>query len=461
MFGQLTQRLSDTFGRLRGRGRLTEENIGEALREVRVALLEADVALPVVKHFIGRVKERAVGQAVLSSLQPGQAFIKLVHDELVEILGGETAPLDLNAQRPVVVLMAGLQGSGKTTSSGKLARYLIDKEKMKVGLVSCDVYRPAAIEQLKLLAGQVGATWLPSDIKQKPENIAREAKAEAKRQSLDVLIVDTAGRLHIDDAMMAEIKQVHAAAEPHETLFVVDAMTGQDAANTAKAFNQALPLSGIVLTKTDGDARGGAALSVRQVTGCPVKFLGVGEKTDALELFHPDRLASRILDMGDVLSLVEEVQRKVDQKEVEKLAGKLAKGKGFNLEDLRSQMLQMESLGGMESLMGKLPGMGSLPPEALQNVNVNKETGRMVAIINSMTAKERRNPDIIRGSRKRRIASGSGTQIQDVNRLLKQFNQMAKMMKKMRGGGMQRMMKKLKGKMPGGFPPMGGPMGGM
>ena len=455
MFGQLTQRLSETLGRMRGRGRLTEENIREALREVRMALLEADVALPVVKQFIGQVKERAVGREISSSLQPGQMFVKLVHDELVQLLGGTTAPLDLQAARPVVVLMAGLQGSGKTTSSGKLARYLIEKQNQKVGLVSCDVYRPAAIEQLRLLAGQVGAQWLASDVGQKPQAIATQAQAEAKRLGLDVLIIDTAGRLHIDDAMMDEIRAVHGAVQPHETLFVVDAMTGQDAANTARAFHEALPLSGIVLTKTDGDARGGAALSVRQITGCPVKFLGVGEKTEALEIFHPDRLASRILGMGDVLSLVEEVQSKVDRKEAEKLAGKLAKGKGFNLEDLRSQMLQMQAMGGMESLLGKLPGVGALPPEALKNQNVGKETGRMVAIINSMTPKERRNPDLIRGSRKKRIALGSGTQVQDVNRLLKQFQQMSKMMKKMRGGGMARMMRQFKGKMPGGFPPLG------
>ncbi|MCG8463508.1 MAG: signal recognition particle protein [Xanthomonadales bacterium] len=460
MFGQLTQRLSETLGRIRGRGRLTEDNIRGALREVRMALLEADVALPVVKQFISQVKRKAVGLEVNSGLQPGQAFVKLVHDELVELLGGTTAPLDLKAARPVVVLMAGLQGSGKTTSSGKLARFLIEKQNQKVGVVSADVYRPAAIEQLRLLAEQVGAEWIASDVNQKPADIATNAHAEARRLGLDVLIVDTAGRLHIDDAMMGEIKTVHAAVKPHETLFVVDAMTGQDAANTAKAFHEALPLSGIVLTKTDGDARGGAALSVRKITGCPVKFLGVGEKTEALEIFHPDRLASRILGMGDVLSLVEEVQSKVDKKEAEKLANKLAKGKGFDLEDLRSQMLQMENMGGMESMLGKLPGVGALPPDALKNQNISKETGRMVAIINSMTPKERRNPDVIRGSRKKRIAMGSGTQVQDVNRLLKQYQQMAKMMKKMRGGGMARMMRQLKNKMPGGFPPGGMPPGG-
>lgn len=460
MFGQLTQRLTETFSRLRGRGRLTEENISEALREVRMALLEADVALPVVKLFISQVKEQAVGLEVSTSLQPGQAFIKLVYDELVKLLGGTTAPLDLKAARPVIVLMAGLQGSGKTTSTGKLARYLIEKQQQKVGVVSCDIYRPAAIEQLRLLADQVGATWIASEVQQKPEAIALHAQAEAKRLGLDVLIIDSAGRLHIDDAMMAEIRSVHAAVQPHETLFVVDAMTGQDAANTARAFHEALPLSGIVLTKTDGDARGGAALSVRHITGCPVKFLGVGEKTEALEIFHPDRLASRILGMGDVLSLVEEVQSKIDRQEAEKLATKLAKGKGFDLEDLRNQMLQMQNMGGMESLLGKLPGVGALPPEMLKGANVNKETGRMVAIINSMTPKERRNPDLIRGSRKKRIAMGSGTQVQDVNRLLKQYQQMAKMMKKMRGGGMMRMMKQLKGKLPGGFPGGGMPPGG-
>jgi len=451
MFENLTERLSRTVQQLRGKGRLTEDGIRATLREVRIALLEADVALPVVQTFIREVTDKALGQEILKSLTPGQAMVKLVHDELVQIMGVENEALDLRAQPPVPVLMAGLQGSGKTTTTAKLARLLIEQEKKRVMVVSCDVYRPAAIEQLKTLAGQVGAIFQPSSINQKPADIARDAMAEAKRQMCDVLLVDTAGRLHVDEDMMAEIREIHAAVNPHETLFVVDAMTGQDAANTAAAFNDALPLTGIVLTKTDGDARGGAALSVRHITGKPVKFLGSGEKTDALQPFHPERVASRILGMGDVLSLVEEVHRKVDQQEAEKLVKKIRRGQGFDLEDFRSQLEQMQSMGGLGGLVDKLPGMGNIPDNVKSQVD-DRQTGQMIAIINSMTRHERRFPDVIRGSRKKRIAMGSGTQIQAVNRLLKQHAQMQKMMKKMGKGGMARMMKKV-GKLGAQMPP--------
>jgi signal recognition particle subunit SRP54 len=455
MFENLTDRLSRTVTQLRGKGRLTEDGIREALREVRIALLEADVALPVVQTFISEVREKALGQEILKSLTPGQAMVKLVHDELVTIMGQENEALDLRAQPPVSVLMAGLQGSGKTTTTAKLARLLIEQQKKKVMVVSCDVYRPAAIEQLKTLAAQVGAVFQPSEVSQKPADIARDALAEARRQMCDVLLVDTAGRLHVDDAMMAEIREVHAAVTPHETLFVVDAMTGQDAANTAAAFNDALPLTGIVLTKTDGDARGGAALSVRHITGKPIKFMGAGEKVDALEPFHPDRIASRILGMGDVLSLVEEVHRKVDQDEAQKLVKKIRKGRGFDLEDFKAQLEQMQNMGGLGGLVDKLPGMSNLPDQVKSQVD-DRQTRHMIAIINSMTPDERVRPEIIRGSRKKRIANGSGTQIQTVNRLLKQHAQMQKMMKKMGKGGMARMMRKMgqmQKQMPGGkFP---------
>ena len=453
MFENLTDRLSRTVAQLRGKGRLTEEGIAETLREVRIALLEADVALPVVQTFVREVREKAVGQEILKSLTPGQAMVKLVHDELVAIMGTQNEALDLRAQPPVPVLMAGLQGSGKTTTTAKLARHLVEQHRKKVMVVSCDVYRPAAIDQLKTLAGQVGAVFQPSSVSEKPADIARAAVAEARRQMCDVIIVDTAGRLHVDEAMMAEIREVHAAIRPHETLFVVDAMTGQDAANTAAAFNEALPLTGIVLTKTDGDARGGAALSVRQITGKPIKFLGAGEKTDALQPFHPERVASRILGMGDVLSLVEEVHRKVDQQEAEKLVSKLRKGRGFDLEDFRSQLEQMQNMGGLGGLVDKLPGMSNLPDHVRSQVD-DRQTRQMIAIINSMTPHERRFPDVIRGSRKKRIADGSGTQIQAVNRLLKQHAQMQKMMKKMGKGGMARMMRKM-GKLQGQMPPGG------
>jgi signal recognition particle subunit SRP54 len=453
MFENLTERLSRTVQQLRGKGRLTEDGIKETLREVRIALLEADVALPVVQAFIGEVREKALGQEVLKSLTPGQAMVKLVHDELVQIMGVENEALDLKAQPPVTILMAGLQGSGKTTTTAKLARLLIEQEKKRVMVVSVDVYRPAAIEQLKTLAGQVGAVFQPSTVSQKPADIARDALAEARRQMCDVLLVDTAGRLHVDAEMMSEIRDVHAAVNPHETLFVVDAMTGQDAANTAAAFNDALPLTGIVLTKTDGDARGGAALSVRHITGKPVKFLGSGEKTDALQAFHPERVASRILGMGDVLSLVEEVHRKVDQQEAEKLVKKIRRGRGFDLEDFRGQLEQMQNMGGLGGLVDKLPGMSNIPDRVKSQVD-NHQTGQMIAIINSMTPQERRFPDVIRGSRKKRIATGSGTQIQVVNRLLKQHAQMQKMMKKMGKGGMAGMMRKMS-KMQGQMPPGG------
>ncbi|MES9959601.1 MAG: signal recognition particle protein [Sedimenticola sp.] len=460
MFDNLTERLGGVLTKLRGQGRLTEENIKETMREVRMALLEADVALPVVRTFVDQVKEKAMGEEVMKSLTPGQVLIKIVNDELVKVMGEANEALNLASQPPAVVMMAGLQGSGKTTSVAKLARWLRESQKKSVMVVSCDVYRPAAIDQLETLAKEVEAEFFPSRGDQNPLDIATAALEHARKQYKDVLIVDTAGRLHVDEAMMGEIKELHARIDPVETLFVVDSMTGQDAANTAKAFDDALPLTGVVLTKTDGDARGGAALSIRQITGKPIKFLGVGEKTTALEPFHPERMASRILGMGDVLTLVEEVQRKVDHKKTEKLAKKLQKGKGFDLDDFKEQMEQMTKLGGMGALMDKLPGMGDVPDHVKNQAN-DKEISRLVAIINSMTPKERQFPNIIKGSRKRRIATGSGTQVQDVNKLLKQFAQMQKMMKKMKGGGMAKMMRGLKGRMgPGGMPGGGMPPGG-
>nr|WP_063573144.1 signal recognition particle protein [Luteibacter rhizovicinus] len=455
MFESLSNRLSDTVNRLRGRGRLTEENIRETLREVRIALLEADVALPVVKALIERVKVRAVGQEVLKSLSPGQALVKVVSDELTTVMGVANTELNLAATPPAIVLMAGLQGAGKTTTVAKLARFLKERKKKRVMVVSCDVYRPAAIEQLRTLAEQVDVTFFPSEAGQNPVDIAKAAVAAARREVMDVLLVDTAGRLHIDEAMMDEIKAIHAALNPIETLFVVDSMTGQDAAATAKAFSDAIPLTGVILTKTDGDARGGAALSVRYITGRPIKFMGAGEKTDALEPFHPDRLAQRILGMGDVLSLVEEVERKVDQEKAQKLAEKVMKGKRFDLNDMRDQLEQMSNMGGLAGLMDKLPGMGNLPDNVKSKVNDN-ELKRMVAIIGSMTKKERRHPDLLNGSRKARVARGSGTQPADVNRLLKQFMQMEKMMSKLSKGGSKGLMRQMRGAMKG----MGG-MGGM
>jgi signal recognition particle subunit SRP54 len=447
MFNNLTERLNGVLQRLRGQGRLTEDNIKETLREVRMALLEADVALPVVREFIEHVRERAVGHEVLQSLTPGQALVKVVHDELVAVIG-EAADINLNVQPPAIILMAGLQGSGKTTTVAKLSRFLKERRKKTVLVASCDIYRPAAIDQLETLAKEVGAVFYPSDPAQDPVKIAQGAVEEARKRFIDVVIIDTAGRLHIDAEMMDEIKRLHGALQPIETLFVVDSMTGQDAINTAKAFNEALPLTGVVLTKTDGDARGGAALSIRHVTGKPIKFLGVGEKTAALEPFHPDRVASRILGMGDVLSLVEEVERSIDRDQAEKLAGKLKKGKGFDLEDFRDQMQQMRKMGGMASLMDKMPGMSNVPQKVKDQVN-DKEVVRMEAIINSMTRQERHFPDVIKGSRKRRIAAGSGVQVQDVNRLLKQFDQMQRMMKQMsKGGGIAKLMRGMKGRLP-------------
>ena len=463
MFENLSDRLTKTLKNISGRGRLTEDNIKDTLREVRMALLEADVALPVVREFIKKVKERAVGQEVSKSLTPGQVFVKIVQTELESAMGESNEALNLKATPPAVVLMAGLQGAGKTTSVAKLAKFLTEREKKKVLVVSADVYRPAAIKQLETLAQEVKVEFFPSTIKQKPIDIANAAIDHAKKHFFDVLIVDTAGRLHVDQEMMGEIQALHGAVNPVETLFTVDAMTGQDAANTAKAFNDALPLTGIILTKTDGDARGGAALSIRHITGKPIKFMGIGEKTDALEPFHPDRVASRILGMGDVLSLIEEVEQKVDKEKAQKLAKKVKSGKGFDLEDFREQLVQMKNMGGMMGLLDKLPGMGNMSEQVKGQMD-DKVTVQMEAIINSMTPAERARPDIIKGSRKRRIAAGSGTQIQDVNKLLKQFTQMQKMMKKMSAkGGMKKMMRGMKGMMPpggmGGFGGGGGMFG--
>ena len=447
MFDGLSDRLGRTLKNVRGQGRLTEDNIKDALREVRMALLEADVALPVVREFIGRVKERAVGKEALLSLTPGQAFIKVVSEELTTTMGEACEQLNLSTQPPAVILMAGLQGAGKTTTVAKLARFLKQKQKKSVMVVSADVYRPAAIEQLKALASEVAAEFFPSDPSQKPVKIVKAAIKQAKKQHIDVLIIDTAGRLHVDHEMMGEIKEIHAVADPIETLFVVDSMTGQDAANTAKAFNDTLPLTGVVLTKTDGDARGGAALSIRQITGKPIKFLGVGEKNEALELFHPDRVASRILGMGDVLTLVEEAEGKIDRDKAEKLAKKMKKGKGFDLADYRDQLQQMKSMGGVAGLMDKIPGLSNISQEAKGQID-DKQFDRVEAMINSMTPHERARPEIIKASRKRRIAAGSGVQVQELNRMLKQFTQMQKMMKKMAKGGMAKMMRGLKGQMP-------------
>ena len=452
MFQNLSGRLGAVVKNLSGRARLTEENIDETLREVRVALLEADVGLDVVKPFLEQVRQRAVGQDVIGNLTPGQALIRVVRDELTALMGSANETLDLAAEPPVVVLMAGLQGAGKTTSAAKLARRLMEQEQKKVGLVSCDVYRPAAIEQLRVLAGEVGANHYPTDESQSVEQIAKQAFDQSKRAFDDVLIVDTAGRLAIDEAMMDEIKRLHQVLSPQETLFVIDSMMGQDAVATARAFNDALPLTGVVLTKSDGDARGGAALSVKQVTGKPIKFIGTGEKTDQLEPFHPDRIASRILGMGDVLSLIEEVEQKVDQEKAAKVAQKLKKGKGFDLQDFRDQLDQMNKMGGMSNLLGKLPGMSDLPDAVKDKVN-DKEFVRLAAIIDSMTPHERQFPAVIKASRKKRIAAGSGTQVQDINRLLKQFTQMQKMMKKMsKKGGMKNLMRGMRGQMPPGFP---------
>lgn len=452
MFENLTDRLSQTLRNISGRGRLTEDNIKDALRDVRMALLEADVALPVVRDFIAQVKEKAIGLDVNKSLTPGQEFIKIVQQELTVAMGEVNSSLNLATQPPAVLLMAGLQGAGKTTSVAKLAKFLKQKQKKKVLVVSADVYRPAAIKQLETLANAIEVEFFPSDVNQKPIDIVNKAIAHAKLQFFDVLIVDTAGRLHVDGEMMDEIKALHQAVKPIETLFVVDAMTGQDAANTAKAFNDALPLTGVILTKVDGDARGGAALSIRNITGKPIKFLGMGEKTDALEPFYPERIASRILGMGDVISLIEEMESKVDREKAERMAKKIKKGDKFDFNDFQEQLKQMRNMGGMSAMLAKLPGAGQLP-EHIKSQMDDKVTVKMEAIINSMTFKERLNPEIIKGSRKRRIAQGSGTQVQDVNKLLKQFDDMQRMMKKMKGGGMMKMMRNMKGM-------MGGSMGG-
>lgn len=450
MFESLSERLSRATAALRGRGRLTEENVKDTLRQVRMALLEADVALPVVKAFVEKVRSQVVGEEINRSLTPGQALIKIIHAELVSAMGETSHGLALRAQPPVVILMAGLQGAGKTTTAAKVARWLKEQENKKVLLASTDIHRPAAILQLERLSGEIGAAFFPSHANQKPDAIAQGAVEAARRQMMDVVILDTAGRLHIDEEMMQEVRDVHAAAQPLETLFIVDSMAGQDAVNAAKAFGEALPLTGVILTKADGDARGGAALSVRTITGKPIKFIGVGEKTEALELFHPDRLASRILGMGDVLSLVEQVEQKVDQQKAERLARKLKKGKGFDLQDLQDQLEQMLNMGGVSNLLDKLPGapqsMG-----ALKNQASDKQLRQQIALISSMTPQERRFPKLINGSRRRRIAAGAGLQVQDVNRLMKQFTQMQKMMKKMSKGGMAKMMRAMKGRLPPGF----------
>ncbi len=441
MFESLSQRLGETVKHLRGQGRLTEDNIKDALRDVRMALLEADVALPVVREFIAKVRERAVGQEVLKSLSPGQALVKIVHDELVQVMGKTNEALNLQTQPPAVILLAGLQGAGKTTTAGKLGLWLTQQGRKRVGVVSTDVYRPAAIDQLATVAEQAGVEFLPSASTESPDTIADRALAYARSHHLDALIVDTAGRLHVDAGMMTEVSGLHGRLEPVETLFVVDSMTGQDAVTSAKAFHDALPLTGIILTKTDGDARGGAALSVRHVTGAPIKFLGVGEKTQALEPFYPERVASRILGMGDIVSLAEQAQSQVDHDQADRLAKKLKKGKGFDLRDLQTQLQQMQRMGGMGGFMDKLPGQMAGSMASMNTDDGDREVRRMIAIINSMTPHERRHPALIKASRKRRIAAGSGTQVQDVNRLLKQHTQMQKFMKKASKGGMERMLK--------------------
>jgi signal recognition particle subunit SRP54 len=447
MFDALTNRLTAVLKTLRGEARLTESNVQDAMREVRMALLEADVALPVVRDFIGRVREKALGQDVLTSLTPGQAVVAIVHRELVELMGAQNAALNLAVKPPAVILMAGLQGSGKTTSSGKLARLLKEQMRKKVLLSSADVYRPAAIEQLRTLAQQVETDFYEAPAGQQPVEIARGAVAFARSHFHDVVIVDTAGRLTIDQMMMDEIRALHAALDPAETLFVVDSMQGQDAVNTAKAFAEALPLTGVVLTKLDGDARGGAALSVRQITGKPIKFAGVGEKLNGIEPFHPDRMASRILGMGDVLSLVEEAQRTVDRAQAEKLAKKVKSGKGFDLEDFKIQIGEMRKMGGVSSLMEKLPAQFA---QAAQGAQMDESTVRRIeGIINSMTPQERAKPELLKASRKRRIAAGAGVSVQEVNRLLNQFEQAQKLMKMMTKGGMGKMMRNFRGMLPG------------
>lgn len=450
MFDQLSERLQGCFKSITGRGRLTDNNIQEALREVRTALLEADVALPVVKSFIESVREQAIGQKVSAKLSPDQAFIKIVQEQLTQLMGEANEELNLKTQPPAVILMAGLQGSGKTTSVAKLGRYLRERHKKSVAVVSTDIYRPAAVDQLHKLAEETGLTALPTPDGAHPKKIAKDAVDRAEREQADVLLVDTAGRLHIDDDMMQEIQTLQQTANPIETLFVVDSMTGQDAANTAKTFNDALELTGVVLTKTDGDARGGAALSIREITGKPIKFLGTGEKTDGLEPFHPERIASRILGKGDVMSLIEEAETRVDQKKAKKVSKKIKKGRSFTMQDFLDQLEEMTKMGGVSSMMNKMPGMKEVSKEAVSKQFNDKKFKQMKAIIQSMTKAERKNPDVLNGSRKRRIAKGSGTELQDVNRLLKQFNQMRKMMKKMKKGGMKGMMQQMQGMSGGG-----------
>lgn len=451
MFDQLTSRLSRVLDSVKGRGRITEENVGETLREVRMALLEADVALSVVKSFIEAVKAKALGAEIAASLTPGQAFIGILHRELVTLMGGAREGFNLRAQPPIVVLLAGLQGAGKTTTAAKLARWLIENGRKRVLLASTDVRRPAAMLQLERLAGQVHAQYFPASPQDPPAAIARAARQQAERGVFDVLIVDTAGRLHVDDELMEEVKEIDSAAGAAERLFVVDAMAGQDAVNSARAFGIALELTGVILTKADGDTRGGAALSVRQVTGAPIVFLGTGEKTEALQPFDPDRMASRILGMGDVVSLVEEVHRQVDQKEAERLARKVAKGKGFDLVDLRSQLEQVQRMGGVSALMDKLPGAAKSKSQVTPEQS-DRDLRRRIAIINSMTPRERRNPGIIDGSRRRRIAGGAGVQVQDVNRLLKEYLDLQRVMKNLKGGQLRRLMGAFKGGMPPGLP---------
>lgn len=450
MLENLSQRLSRTVQNLRGKGRVTEDNIGETLREVRMALLEADVALPVVKIFIDAVRQKALGAEVQTSLSPGQVFVSIIHRELVDLMGGARAGFELRAQPPYVVLLAGLQGAGKTTTAAKLARWLSESKKKRVLLVSTDVRRPAAILQLKRLAEQVSAEFFEAPAGTAPPAIAREALQRAKNGVFDVLIVDTAGRLHVDAELMQEVQEIESAVGSHERLFVVDAMAGQDALNSARAFGDALDLTGIILTKTDGDARGGAALSVRHVTGKPIVFLGVGEKTEALQPFDPERMAGRILGMGDVVALVEQVQGQVDMAEAEKLAKKVVGGGGFNLEDLRSQLQQLQNMGGLEALVDKLPAQ--MTRGAAPSADGDRQVQRQLAIIDSMTRRERRKPEILDGSRRRRIAAGAGVQVQDVNRLMKQFGEMQRMMKSMKGGKLRRMLGAFKGGMPPGFP---------
>ncbi len=453
MLENLSQRLARVVKTMRGEARLTEANTQEMLREVRVALLEADVALPVVRELIARVKEKSLGEEVVGSLSPGQALVGVVQRELTAIIGGDLGPaaaaLDLAVTPPAIILMAGLQGAGKTTTVGKLGRYLREQQKKKVLVVSADVYRPAAIEQLKAVAGQVGVDFFPSTAADQPVAIVTAALDWAKKHYHDVLIVDTAGRLAIDEAMMAEIRALHAALSPAETLFVVDAMAGQDAIKTARAFGEALPLTGIVLTKLDGDSRGGAALSVRHVTGKPIKFVGVGEKLGALEPFHADRMASRILGMGDVLALVEEAQRGVDIAEAEKLAKKVKSGARFDLEDFKSQLQQMNKMGGLGGLLDKLPAQFQAAAGKADMGKAEREVKRMEGIINSMTRTERAKPELIKASRKRRIAAGAGVPVQEVNRLLKQFDQMQGVMKTMQKGGMAKLMRGMRGMLPG------------